>query len=212
MELPEDYKRGYKEFLGAKIGLSNRPFIPREETEYWVSIAIKEIKNNSICLDLFSGSGCVGISILKNVHNCCCDFGEKEKIFLEQIRKNLDLNKIDPQRYFLIETDIFSNIKKKYDFILANPPYVALNRINDVGSDVKEFEPYCALFSGIDGMDIIKDFLLKAPMFLKDNGIIFMEFDEDQLKEIEKIIKNKYSKYEFFKDQFDKFRFVRIEK
>jgi len=112
----------------------------------------------------------------------------------------------------LIKTDIFSNINKKYDFILANPPYVALNRIDEVGEDVKEFEPHVALFSGSDGLEIIKEFLLKAKNFLKDRGIIYMEFDEEQLKEIEEIIKINYSKYEFFKDQFNKYRFVRIEK
>ncbi len=211
MEIPEDYKKGYKEFLGAKIDLSKRPFIPREETSYWVSLAIEEIKKDSNCLDLFSGSGCVGIAVLKK-NNCYCDFGEKEDCFLEQIKTNLDLNKIDNNRYSLIKTDVFSNIKKQYDFILANPPYVALNRMNEVGDDVKEFEPHIALFSGPDGLDVIKEFLSKAMSFLKDKGVIFMEFDERQLKEIKEIIKRNYSKCEFFKDQFDKYRFVKIEK
>jgi len=212
MNLPEDYNLGYKYFLGTKIDLSKRPFIPREETEYWVSLAIKEITEEAVCLDLFSGSGCIGITILKNINGTCCDFGEKQDLFLEQIKINLELNKISDKRYSLIKTDIFSNINKKYDFILANPPYVALNRIDEVGEDVKEFEPHVALFSGSDGLEIIKEFLLKAKNFLKDRGIIYMEFDEEQLKEIEEIIKINYSKYEFFKDQFNKYRFVRIEK
>lgn len=212
MELPEDYKKGNKDFLGVKIDLRKRPFIPREETSYWVSLAIKEIKKDSICLDLFSGSGCIGLTILKNIDNSYCDFGEKEDLFLEQVKINLELNKIDNHRYSLIKTDVFSNINKKYDFILANPPYIALDRINEVGDDVKEFESHVALFSGFDGLEIIKNFLSKAMLFLKDKGVIFMEFDEKQLKDIEKIIKNNYSKYEFFKDQFDKYRFIRIEK
>jgi release factor glutamine methyltransferase len=212
MELPEDYKSGFKYFLGAKIDLSKRPFIPREETEYWVSLAIKEIKDNSICLDLFSGSGCVGVAVLKNINNCYCDFGEKVDLFLEQIQINLDLNEIDSKRYSLIKTDIFSNIEKQYDFMLANPPYVALSRANEVGEDVKTYEPHIALFSGEDGLVAIKEFLLKAKMFLKEKGVIYMEFDEKQLKDIEEIIKNNYSKYEFLKDQFDKYRFIRIEK
>jgi len=212
MELPEDYRIGYKYFLGAKIDLSKRPFIPREETEHWVSLAIKEIKKNSICLDLFSGSGCIGVSVLKNVNNSYCDFGEKEDLFLEQIKINLDLNGIDKNRYSLIKTDIFSNIEKQYDFILANPPYVALNRVNEVGEDVKTYEPHIALFSGEEGLDAITEFLSKAKMFLKEKGVIYMEFDEKQLKDIEEIIKGNYSKCEFLKDQFNKYRFVRIEK
>lgn len=212
MELPEDYKKGSKFFLGAKIDLSKKPFIPREETEYWVSLAIKEIKESAVCLDLFSGSGCIGIAILKNINNSYCDFGEKEEIFRDQIKINLELNNIEESRYSIIETEAFSNIEKQYDYILANPPYVALNRIKEVGEDVLEFEPHCALFSGNDGLDAIKEFLLKARNYLKDNGVIYMEFDEKQLNEIEDIVKINYSKYEFFKDQFNKYRFIRLEK
>jgi release factor glutamine methyltransferase len=212
MELPEDYRRGSKDFLGVKIDLSRRPLIPREETEYWASVAIKEMKDGVECLDLFAGSGCIGIAILKNVDNSFCDFGEKEDIFLEQIKISLDLNDIDGNRYNLIKTDIFSNIKKKYDYILANPPYVALDRINEVGEDVKMFEPSVALYGGNDGMKFIKIFLNKAINYLKDNGVIYLEFDSEQKEWIEEIIKDKYSKFEFFKDRDNKYRFVKIEK
>ncbi|GMX58446.1 MAG: hypothetical protein MCSN_1000 [Candidatus Microsyncoccus archaeolyticus] len=212
MEIPEDYKKGFKDFLGIKIDLSKKPFIPREETEYWVSLVIKEIKENAVCLDLFSGSGCIGITILKNISNSYCDFGEKEEVFREQIKINLELNNIEEYRYSIIETDIFSNIKKQYDYILANPPYVALSRIKEVGDDVLSFEPHNALFSGEDGLDAIKNFLLNAKNYLKEDGVVYMEFDEKQLNEIENIIKINYSKYEFLKDQFNKYRFVRLEK
>ncbi|MFA5432375.1 MAG: HemK family protein methyltransferase [Candidatus Paceibacterota bacterium] len=212
MNLPEDYKRGFKDFLGAKIDLSKKPLIPREETEYWVSVAIKEIKEGSECLDLFAGSGCIGIAILKNVSNSFCDFGEKEELFLEQIKISLDLNNIEGKRYNLFKTDVFSNIKKQYDYILANPPYVAESRIDEVGEDVKMFEPSIALYGGNDGMEYIKIFLNEAVDYLKEKGIIYLEFDPEQKDWIEEIIKGKYSKFEFLKDQFNKYRFVKIEK
>jgi release factor glutamine methyltransferase len=212
MDLPEDYKKGFKDFLGARIDLSKKPLIPREETKYWVEIAIREIKEGSECLDLFAGSGCIGISILKNINNSFCDFGEKESLFLEQIKISLDLNNIDKQRYNLIRTDVFSNIKNKYDYILANPPYVAESRIDEVGEDVKMFEPSIALYGGSDGMEYIKIFLNEAVNYLKDKGIVYLEFDSEQKNWIEEIIKDKYSKFEFFKDQFNKYRFVKIEK
>jgi release factor glutamine methyltransferase len=212
MDLPEDYKNGFKDFLGARIDLSKRPLIPREETEYWVSIAIKEIKEGAECLDLFAGSGCIGISILKNVKSSFCDFGEKEDLFLEQIKISLDLNNINKERCSLIKTDVFSNIKKKYDYILANPPYVAESRINEVGEDVKMFEPSIALYGGSDGMEYIKIFLNEAVNYLKDSGIIYLELDPEQKDLIEEIIKDKYSKFEFLKDQFNQYRFVKIEK
>jgi release factor glutamine methyltransferase len=212
MDLPEDYKRGYKDFLGVKIDLSKRPLIPREETAEWVEVVIKDMKEKNKelnCLDLFSGSGCIGLSILKNVENSHCDFGEIEEDFIEQIKINLDINNLKGK---VIKTDIFSNIDSSYDYILSNPPYVDINRWNEVGEDVKIFEPRIALLGGERGMDLIRIFLEQARDFLNDNGKIYMEFDEDQVKDIENIVKNKYSSYQFCKDQFNKYRFIIIEK
>jgi len=212
MELPEDYKKGFKEFLGVKVDLSFRPFIPREETGYWVKKAISEIKEGSKCLDLFAGSGCIGLAVLKNVPGSFCDFGEINSLFLKGIEKSIKSNGIERERCNFIETDVFSNIFKKYDYILSNPPYVAERRINEVGEDVKTFEPSVALYGGVDGMKYIERFLKEAVDYLKEKGVVFMEFDPEQKERIEEIIKDKYSKFEFFKDEFDKYRFVRIEK
>ncbi|MDD4358217.1 MAG: HemK family protein methyltransferase [Candidatus Pacebacteria bacterium] len=207
--IPEEYEKGYKYFLGNKIDLSLKPLIPREETEYWVSLILKEIKEGSKCLDLFSGSGCIGLSILKAIKNSYCDFGEIEDKFIEQIKVNLE--GIDENRYNIIKTDVFSNIEGKYDYILANPPYVAEKRINEVGEDVLEYEPRVALFSGENGMDAITKIINEGFNYLNINGLLVIEHDEDQKKEIEELIlKNPYSKYEFHKDQFNKYRFVKI--
>jgi release factor glutamine methyltransferase len=120
MELPEEYKRGFKDFLGIKIDLSKRPLIPRPETEYWVQWFIKQDhKEKMKCLDLFSGSGCVGVAVLKNIQDSICHFGEIDDAFLEQIKINC--SDIDSNRYKIIKTDIFSNIDEKYDYILSTP-------------------------------------------------------------------------------------------
>ena len=209
MGIPEEYQKNYKYFLGSKIDLSFRPLIPRQETEYWVSLILKEIKKGSKCLDLFSGSGCIGVSVLKNIENTFCDFWEIDKNLLKQIQINLE--GFEKERYNIIETDVFSNIKKRYDFILANPPYVALERIGEVGEDVLEYEPHLALFSGNKGMDCIIRLIKEAPNFLNEKGVLVIEHDESQKDDIEKLIKrNTYSKYEFCKDHFNEYRFVKI--
>jgi len=211
MDLPEEYTKGYKYFLGIKIDLSLRPLIPRDETEYWVSSILKEIKKGAKCLDLFSGSGCIGVSVLENIEDSCVDFGEIEDEFIEQIKINL--NGFNKNRYRIIKTDIFSNIKNKYDYILANPPYVAEERIKEVGKDVLEFEPRVALFSGKKGMNAIIELINKGFNYLNENGLLVIEHDESQKEAMgELILKNKYSRFEFCKDQFDQYRFVKIYK
>lgn len=220
-DLPEAYARGEVEFLGAKINLSERPLIPREETEFWVEKAIAEIKSSAKksirCLDIFSGSGCIGIAILKNIKNAVCDFAEIDANFLKQAQANLDLNDIGKQRYKLNQSDIFSNLEDKYDFILANPPYVAEERIQELGEDVKKYEPGIALFGGKEGMDLIRIFLEEAFHYLEDGGVAYVEMDPQQKKiitqEMDALIQNKnYSSYEFWKDQFGKIRVLKIIK
>ncbi|HPC30575.1 MAG TPA: class I SAM-dependent methyltransferase [Candidatus Paceibacterota bacterium] len=219
--LPEAYAKGQVNFLGAQIDLTNRPFIPREETEFWVEKAIKEIKVFSKktirCLDVFAGSGCIGIAILKNVKNTICDFVEIDNNFLRQIEINLNLNKIDKNRYQIIQSDIFSNVSGKYNFILANPPYVAEERIQELGEDVRKYEPGIALLGGKQGMDFIKIFLEEAFLCLENKGVGYIEIDPQQKEliksEMDILVKNKnYSNYEFWKDQFGRIRVLRIIK
>ncbi len=214
--IPKEYEDGKVVFLGQQIGLSKRPLIPRPETEYWVKMVIEELssKGDSIkCLDLFSGSGCIGIALLGNVSGVSCDFGEIEDNFLEQISDNIQVNGISADRYRVIKTDIFSNILDKYDYILANPPYVAEERIDEVGEDVLEHEPHIALFSGAQGIDAINVFLNQARDYLVEQGVIYLEFDQEQQSWIdESLQRNQYSSWQFYPDQFGQIRCVRIIK
>ncbi|MFA5013208.1 MAG: HemK family protein methyltransferase [Candidatus Paceibacterota bacterium] len=225
MELPLAYQKGFVEFLGAKIDLRKRPFIPREETEYWVSGAIEEMKvfigeskaEKIDCLDIFSGSGCIGIALLKNIPEVACDFAEADDGFLDQIKINLKLNNIDPARYRVIKSDVFFGIDGKYDFILANPPYIAEERVDELGEDVKRHEPAIALMAGEKGMDFIKIFLEDVYDYLKDRGMVFMEMDSEQKDPIIKVLNSlpmekKYSSFVFLNDQFGKPRVLRIVK
>jgi release factor glutamine methyltransferase len=166
------------------------------------------------CLDIFSGSGCVGVAILANTQDCetKCDFADKEKNALSQIKINLKKNFIKPSRYKIIKSDVFKNIKDKYDFIFANPPYIPTTRKNKIQKSVLKYEPKKALFGGKDGLAFIKKFLSQAKSHLNPGGKIYMEFDYIQKRDIEKMIKKyNYNDYEFHKDQYGKWRWVMIK-
>jgi release factor glutamine methyltransferase len=205
-----DYVIGWVDFLGCKIDLSLRPLIPRPETEYWVEKAVKEIREGSRVLDIFAGSGCIGIAVLKHT-DAVVDFAEKEKEFLEQIRINADLNGIGAKRYSIIPSDIFSGIQRKYDYILANPPYVAEERRGHVQESVLAQEPLGAVFGGKDGLQYTRKFLEQAKNHLVPGGVMYLEFDSQQKQKIGRFAeKFGYKKAEFRKDQYNKWRYARI--
>ncbi len=213
-DLPVEYKKGFKNFLNCRIDLSERVLIPRPETEFWVRKAIRELKSaesrSPRILDIFSGSGCIGIAILKNIKSARADFADVDKKAVRQIKINLKLNKINPTRYKIYESNLFDKIKGDYDFIFANPPYVAREKISQVQPSVLKYEPQIALLGGKKGLSHIKKFLGQAQKFLTRQGIIFLEFSPEQKEDIRKILaKKKYKKCRFFKDQFKRYRFLK---
>lgn len=169
-------------------------------------------------LDIFAGSGCVGIAVLKNTTNVLCDISDRDPSAIAQIKINCRLNKISPKRFRIIKSDVFTNIKGKYDYILANPPYIATTEKHRLGPSVLQYEPKIALFGGKDGLFYIRKFLWQAKKHLRRpasakasarRSKIYMEFHPPQKKEISKILKRAgYSQWDFFKDQYGRYRWV----
>lgn len=239
-----DYLIGFVQFLGCKIDLSKHPFIPEPETEYWVGKAIEDIRQSAIirkpsairCLDVFAGSGCVGIAVARHIPSVIVDFVEKDKKFCQQIEINTKLNYINSSRYNIIQSNLFNKLsvpssisqfvhmhkledklgQVKYDYILANPPYVPEKNKKSVEKSVLENEPLTAIFGGTDGLNYIREFLKEAKNYLRKGSLsaswrskIYMEFDSNQKDQIPKLLKEYgYSNFEIFRDQYGKWRFT----
>lgn len=221
---PIEYKRGYTNFAGCKIDLSYKPMIPRKETEFWVKKVVREISRKAgSCyagkidiLDIFAGSGCIGIAVLKNCPEQCrgAVFAEINPKFIKQIKLNLELNKINSKRYKVIPSDIFRSFKDRrlgWDYIFANPPYIAAKNKHLIQDSVYDFEPHKALFGGKDGLLYIKKLLKGARKYLKKDGKIYLEFDHLQKRGLENLLKRlHYKNYRIYKDQFKKWRYIKI--
>ena len=217
--MPEEYANGFAMFLGIKIDLSRRVLIPRPETEYWVQRAIDDLRhlktNDLRVLDIFSGSGCVGIAVAKNLPHARVDFSDVSLDAIEQIKINIAAHQIPESFTNVFESDIFNDIPRNnsYDAILANPPYIDPARIGEVQRSVLDYEPRGALFSADAGRETAKKFLEQAINFLRPGGFIYLEFDALQLGAIEDMAELcGYFSINFFKDQFGEWRFAKIVK
>lgn len=190
---PLAYLIGYIPFLDCKIWLDSQPLIPRPETEFWTEKAIKEIvtkmtgsENSPRILDLCAGSGCIGVAVAKHVPMALIDFGEINERHLLTIDKNLAENNIKPARSKIIQSDLFSNITDRYDFVLSNPPYIdpVLDRTED---SVKNFEPSEALYGGCLGLEFINQIVSGATKHLTPSGQLWIEHEPEQTASIHKI-------------------------
>ncbi len=218
---PLAYVIGWAPFLNCRIDLSKKPLIPRPETEFWTEKAIQDIKKAVVMtghnrpmrvLDVFAGSGCIGIAVLAKVPNARADFADIDKNALAQIRKNLKLNRISPRRYSVKHSDILKNVGMfKYDYILANPPYIPSGRKKELSDSVVKYEPGAALWAGRDGLGVIRKFVREAKKHLAPGGRVYMEFDSAQKPEITALARKSGLKAVFHRDQFGRWRYVIIE-
>lgn len=209
---PLDFVIGWTSFLNTKINLSLKPLIPRPETEYWTEKAIKKIKKlgKPKILDIFSGSGAIGIAVLENVKSAKVDFGEFEPALARQIKKNLKLNGIAAGRARVFCSDVFKKIFGRYDFILANPPYIPLARKKKVHPSVVKYERASSLWGGKDGLYFAGKFMNGIKTHLLPDGEAWMEFDAPEKNKIRNLVKQLGLSAEFRKDQYGEWRYAII--
>ncbi len=209
-----NYVIGWSPFLDCHIDLSAKPLIPRPETEYWTEKAIEMINGSGVAapnvLDIFCGSGCIGTAVLKHVSKARVDFADIEKKYFAGIHKSLRQSKIDARRARYAHSNVFKNLgKRKYDFVLANPPYIPTTG-RAVAKSVLSNDPKRALFAGSDGLIYINKLLRDAKKHLNPGGTMIIEFDPPQRRHISARAKALGWQAEFSKDQYGRWRSVAL--
>ena len=210
---PLQYVLGYVNFYGNKFFIDERCLIPRFETEELVENTIKYINkyfNYPVdIIDLGTGSGIIGLTLEKKLSTNSVDLIDisKEALEVTKINKeNLNSNAN------LIESDFFSNINKKYDVIISNPPYIKDNEeIEDI---VRNNEPHLALYAGSEGLDCYEKILKDVSNHMKDKCLIAFEIGYTQASDITNLVYKYLSnvRVEVKKDLSDKDRMLFIFK
>ena len=214
---PLAYIIGWIPFYGCKIDVSLHPMIPRPETEFWVERAVKELavlnKTTLRLADTFSGSGCIGIGLLKHLPNATVELSEYDPKLTEQLRINVRLNNIDEARAVCMQADALSGLSGLYDAIFANPPYIDPSAIPEMDASVINYEPHLSLFAGERGLKYVKLIIDTGAQYLNSNGTFYIECDAHQKEWIEELLEgNTVWKHEFWFDQYDQVRFLILRK
>lgn len=195
---PIAYITGHKEFYGLDFAVNKNVMVPRPETEILVEEAIKYtcpesldlardkysrgVKKRSLkIVDIGTGSGCIAISIAKNCPNAKITVTDLSMQILAIAQKNARLYQVASKIQF-VAGDL--PIRKKYDVILANLPYLKSSQIkNDL-----LHEPRKALYGGPDGLREYRKFFNSIKKNLAKNYLIIIEFDPSQVAKLKRII------------------------
>ena len=176
--IPLQHVLGEVEFLSLDFKCDARALIPRPETEELVSLILKQsLPQPTRVLDVGTGSGVIGLSLAHELKNpgeiVLCDLSPEALSLAQENAKTL------AKEASFVESDLFSNITGTYDLIVANLPYVPENERKTLAPELTH-DPDLALFSGPDGMDLIRKFTSQVANHLNPNGLLAMEVGHDQ--------------------------------
>ncbi|MGB9680178.1 MAG: peptide chain release factor N(5)-glutamine methyltransferase [Thermoanaerobacteraceae bacterium] len=188
--IPYQYIVEKQYFMGMEFYVNKNVLIPRPETEILVEEVLKRIKDNSIILDIGTGSGAIAVSIGKIFDKCSIYAVDVSNAALDVAKINAKKNGVYNKIKF-INSDIYKNIPKglKFDFIVSNPPYIKEKDMNLLQIEVKN-EPEIALNGGKDGLNYYRRIIDFAPEYLKKGSFIVFEIGFDQGMDVYDMLKN----------------------
>lgn len=175
---------GFEYFYGRKFIVNENVLIPRIETENLIYEAIKFIKekfkskSELDVLDMCTGSGIIGITILKElaksfkINLVMSDISDAA---LTVAQENLRLHQVEAK---IIQSDLFTKIDQQFDVILSNPPYVSKSEV--LGEMVLDNEPSLALFADNEGLALYEQIANDYKDYVKNEYFIGLEIGDHQ--------------------------------
>lgn len=208
---PIQYIIGETAFYGLTFKVTPDTLIPRPETEELVSWILENNKNNTSLkvLDIGTGSGCIAISLAKNLEKANVTAIDISKSALEIAKQNASINKVMIK---WIKQDILNTnlLPSSYDIIVSNPPYVRETEKQFLQKNVLDFEPAKALFVSDENPLLFYDAIASlALQFLKPSGELYFEINEYLGEEVSQMLRQKgFKNCHLKKDFFDKNRMI----
>ena len=189
---PIAYILNNKEFWSTNFYVDRSVLIPRPETEVLIDLLLSKISNKNKYLDVLdigTGSGCILISLLKELKKARGVGVDKSSKAIAIAKKNSFLNKIDNRICFKNISLEQINFDKKFDIIVSNPPYLSNVSLKNLDFDIRLYEPKAALQGGVQGVDLLNKIIYLASKILKINGLLALEIGDNQFHILAKYLK-----------------------
>ncbi len=195
---PIAYILGNEEFYGLDFLVDKRVLIPRPETEMLVENALRlvrerlDAKQTPLVADIGTGSGAIPITLaveeVRLPYLYAIDISTDALAVAQQncLRHSVE------QRVHLLHGDLLMPLPEPVDMLIANLPYVGTDEVDVMTRDVLNYEPYQALFSGPNGLDLLQRFFEQVHMLekLKPHGVMLLEIGYRQRELLTKILKS----------------------
>ena len=208
---PWQYITGQTAFYGLKFKVNPATLIPRSETEELVDWIIDDFKNvlSLRILDVGTGSGAIAISLAANLPDASVTAIDISEAALQTAQANARLHQM-AVKFKQINILNQTNCEEVYDIIVSNPPYVRESEKRMMQDNVLQYEPSTALFVPDDNPLIFYEKIIRLALQNRSSYVYF-EINEFLKPELEELLKDfDISTYEFKKDMFDKWRFLKL--
>ena len=213
---PIQYILGTTEFYGLTFKVNEHTLIPRPETEELVDWVLSNLHDQDRVLDILdigTGSGCIAISLAKNIPRARVSGIDISEKTLEVAQENAVKNQV---LVSFCKKDILQTtaLKNKYDVMVSNPPYVRQIEKKAMNANVLDYEPGVALFvTNEDPLLFYRKIARLAMMSLQTRGWLYFEINEYLSKEMDVLLKEiGFANIEIKKDFREVPRMIKCQK
>lgn len=174
--VPAQYITGHQEFWGMDLIVSPAVLIPRPETEHVIETVLELARQHppQRVVDVGTGSGCIALALAREFPRAEIQATEFSADALEIARANAARHQLQ-QRIQFHHADLLAGMKRAFDYVVSNPPYIGDWEADSVEAQVRRFEPRLALFSGPSGLEVFARLIPQARRVLQPGGWLVME-------------------------------------
>lgn len=188
---PLQYITGSQEFFGLEFEVTSDVLIPRPESELIVEEVIRLSAGIEapLIVDVGTGSGCLAVALARELPSARLIASDISPAALEVARRNA-LRHCVADRICFLEGDLLDPMDESLeaDFVISNPPYIAMEEVASLQREVRDWEPHLALTDFGDGLEFFRRLLADAPQRLKRGGHLLCEMGYTQAEAVTALV------------------------